>query len=153
MREAITQYVEREEARASFRREARAYSAEYQETGLRAAQAIARQFALLEADPEIGRPVSELPEMRELAIGFGDSGYVALHRHGPDAGRRVCAGVPAQEGGRMPSDPAARKARGQYRRCQTHAVDASRGTLAGARCALRSPGEARTPVPSCVTMR
>jgi predicted transcriptional regulator len=34
MREAITQYVEREEARESFRREAMASWAEYQETGL-----------------------------------------------------------------------------------------------------------------------
>ncbi len=51
----------------------------------RAAQAIARQFALLEANPDIGRPAPELPEMRELVIGFGDSGYVALYRHEPDA--------------------------------------------------------------------
>jgi len=34
MREAITQYVEREEARESFRQEAMASWAEYQETGL-----------------------------------------------------------------------------------------------------------------------
>jgi predicted transcriptional regulator len=34
MREAITQYVEREEARESFKREAIASWAEYQETGL-----------------------------------------------------------------------------------------------------------------------
>ncbi len=34
MREAITQYVEREEARESFKREAMASWAEYQETGL-----------------------------------------------------------------------------------------------------------------------
>jgi plasmid stabilization system protein ParE len=50
----------------------------------RAAQAIARQFALLETHPDIGRPVPELPEMRELVIGFGDSGYVALYRYEPD---------------------------------------------------------------------
>jgi len=51
----------------------------------RAAQAIARQFALLETHPDIGRPVPELLELRELVIGFGDSGYVALYRHEPDA--------------------------------------------------------------------
>ena len=51
----------------------------------RAAQAIARQFALLETQPDIGPPVPELPEMRELVIGFGDSGYVALYRYAPDA--------------------------------------------------------------------
>ena len=47
----------------------------------RAGQAIGRQFALLETTPDIGRPFPELPELRELVIGFGDSGYVALYRH------------------------------------------------------------------------
>jgi len=47
----------------------------------RAAQAIKRQFARLEECPEIGRPFPELPELRELIIEFGDSGYVALYRH------------------------------------------------------------------------
>jgi plasmid stabilization system protein ParE len=47
----------------------------------RAAQAIERQFARLEDGPEIGRPFPELPELRELIIDFGDSGYVALYRH------------------------------------------------------------------------
>ena len=45
-----------------------------------AAQAIERQFALLETEPEIGRPIDELPELRVLIIPFGDSGYVALYR-------------------------------------------------------------------------
>lgn len=49
----------------------------------RAGQAIARQFALLETTPDIGRPFPEMPELRELVIGFGDSGYVALYRHEP----------------------------------------------------------------------
>ena len=48
----------------------------------RAGQTIERQFALLETTPEIGRP---FPEMRELVIGFGDSGYVALYRYEPAA--------------------------------------------------------------------
>ncbi len=47
----------------------------------RAAQVIERQFARLEEEPEVGRPFPELPELRELIIEFGDSGYVALYRH------------------------------------------------------------------------
>lgn len=48
---------------------------------IRASQAIKRQFTLLETEPEIGRPFDDLPELRELMIPFGDSGYVALYRH------------------------------------------------------------------------
>jgi len=48
---------------------------------MRAGQAIERQFALLETEPEMGRPFDELPELRELIIPFGDSGYVALYRY------------------------------------------------------------------------
>ena len=51
---------------------------------MRAGQAIAHQFLLLETAPDIGRPVSDMPELRELVIAFGDSGYVALYRHEPD---------------------------------------------------------------------
>jgi plasmid stabilization system protein ParE len=47
----------------------------------RAGQAISRQFSLLEANPGIGRPMPEVPELRELVINFGDSGHVALYRH------------------------------------------------------------------------
>lgn len=46
----------------------------------RADQVIEQQFLLLETAPDIGRPY---PEMRELVIAFGDSGYVALYRHEP----------------------------------------------------------------------
>jgi len=49
----------------------------------RAGQAIEHQFALLEKSPDIGRPFPELPELRELIIAFGDSGYVALYRYEP----------------------------------------------------------------------
>lgn len=49
----------------------------------RAGQIIERQFALLETTPDIGRPLPELPELRELIINFGDSGYVVLCRHEP----------------------------------------------------------------------
>ena len=47
----------------------------------RAGQAIGRQFLLMETAPNSGRPFSDLPELRELVIGFGDSGYVALYRY------------------------------------------------------------------------
>lgn len=53
------------------------------EASRRAAQAISRHLRQLEAAPEIGRPVVEQPELRELLIGFGDSGYVALYRYEP----------------------------------------------------------------------
>lgn len=49
----------------------------------RAGQAIERQFLLLETVPDLGRPLPEMPELRELVIAFGDSGYVALYRHEP----------------------------------------------------------------------
>nr|WP_231673715.1 type II toxin-antitoxin system RelE/ParE family toxin [Pseudomonas quasicaspiana] len=55
------------------------------EAAQRAGQAIERQFLLLEKLPDIGRPFAELPELRELVIAFGDSGYVALYRHEPAA--------------------------------------------------------------------
>lgn len=50
---------------------------------MRAAEAIERQFELLETAPEIGRPLEEMPELRELLIAFGDSGYVVLYRYVP----------------------------------------------------------------------
>jgi plasmid stabilization system protein ParE len=56
-------------------------AAKNRNAGVRAGQAIERQFALLETNPGIGRPFPEQPELRELIIGFGDSGYVALYRH------------------------------------------------------------------------
>ena len=51
------------------------------EAARRAGQAIERQLRLLETAPDIGRPFPEMPELRELVIAFGDSGYVALYRH------------------------------------------------------------------------
>jgi len=52
----------------------------------RAGQAIEQQFTLLETNPDIGRPLADLPELRELVIPFGGSGYVALYRHETDTG-------------------------------------------------------------------
>jgi plasmid stabilization system protein ParE len=51
------------------------------EAARRAGQAIDKQFQLLEFAPDIGRPFAELPELRELIIPFGATGYVALYRH------------------------------------------------------------------------
>lgn len=51
------------------------------EAAKRAGQAIERQLLLLETAPDIGRPLPEMPELRELVISFGDSGYVALYRY------------------------------------------------------------------------
>ena len=51
------------------------------EAARRAGQAIEQQLRLLEKAPEIGRPFPEVPELRELVIAFGDSGYVLLYRH------------------------------------------------------------------------
>ncbi len=49
------------------------------QAAMRSAQAIEHKFALLETAPETGRPLGDLPELRELIIPFGDSGYVALY--------------------------------------------------------------------------
>lgn len=43
--------------------------------------AIQKALTLLADFPDIGRPSTEEPELRELIIGFGDSGYIALYRY------------------------------------------------------------------------
>lgn len=48
---------------------------------LRAAKAIELQLTLLEKNPELGRPLHDIPQFRELIIPFGDSGYIALYRY------------------------------------------------------------------------
>ena len=55
------------------------------EAARRAGQAIERHFLLLETAPDIGRPLPDMPELRELVITYGDSGYVAVSRHEPAA--------------------------------------------------------------------
>jgi len=45
----------------------------------RAAQAFERQFAILESNSDIGRPLDDFSGLRELVVGFGGSGYVALY--------------------------------------------------------------------------
>ena len=61
----------------------RLLAAKAPEVARRAGQAIERQFLLLERTPDMGRPLSDLPDLRELVIAFGESGYVALYRHEP----------------------------------------------------------------------
>jgi plasmid stabilization system protein ParE len=51
------------------------------QAAMRAGLAIEHHFVLLETEPGIGRPLDDLPELRELVIPFGDSGYVALYHH------------------------------------------------------------------------
>lgn len=47
----------------------------------RAGRVIAQRLGLLEINPWIGRPFGTNPALRELVIGFGKSGYVALYRY------------------------------------------------------------------------
>ena len=51
----------------------------------RAGQAIEKQMAQLEVAPETGRPLEDLPWLRELVIHFGESGYVGLYRYDLEA--------------------------------------------------------------------
>jgi plasmid stabilization system protein ParE len=52
----------------------------------RAVRAIRLGVQVLGQQPGIGRPIEDLPEeFREWIIDFGDSGYVARYRLGPDA--------------------------------------------------------------------
>nr|WP_028215962.1 type II toxin-antitoxin system RelE/ParE family toxin [Paraburkholderia oxyphila] len=53
------------------------------EAARRAAQVISLQFLSLEKAPSIGRPLPGSPDLRELVIPFGDSGYIALYLHEP----------------------------------------------------------------------
>ena len=48
---------------------------------LRATQAIKHSFTLLQTEPEIGRPLEDVPKLRELIIPFGESGYIALYHY------------------------------------------------------------------------
>ncbi len=49
----------------------------------RAAQVISQTLGFIEQQPNAGRPLDELPELRELIIPFGDTGYAALYRFEP----------------------------------------------------------------------
>lgn len=77
----MPQVIVTEGAAEGLERCRRFLAAKAPEAARRAGQAIERQFMLLETAPEIGRPFPEMPELRELVIAYGDSGYVALYRH------------------------------------------------------------------------
>lgn len=47
----------------------------------KAAHVIHNYFIQLEANPDLGRQVESYPQLRELIITFGNTGYVALYRH------------------------------------------------------------------------
>lgn len=81
----MPQVIVTEGAAAGLERCRQFLTAKSPEAARRAGQAIGRQFLLLETAPDIGRPLLEMPELRELVIAFGDSGYVALYRHEPAA--------------------------------------------------------------------
>ena len=49
----------------------------------RASNEIQRCFNLLASAPEIGRPYSREPRLRQLIIEFGDSGYLAQYLYDP----------------------------------------------------------------------
>jgi plasmid stabilization system protein ParE len=52
----------------------------------RAAETIMKAVQVLGQQPQIGRPVEDMPdEYREWLIDFGDSGYVARYRFDADA--------------------------------------------------------------------
>ena len=77
------------------------------EAARRAGQAIERQFLLLETAPGLGRPLSEMPDLRELLISFGGAGYVALYRHEPtDDAIYVLAFRHQKEAGYLAETPA-----------------------------------------------
>ena len=47
----------------------------------RAVQVIRNAVEPLQRFPQIGRPVEDRPELRELVIDFGATGYLALYRY------------------------------------------------------------------------
>ena len=81
----MPQVVVTEGAAEGLERCRRFLAAKAPEVARRAGQAIERQFLLPETAPDMGRPFPEMPELRELVISFGDSGYAALYRHEPTA--------------------------------------------------------------------
>jgi plasmid stabilization system protein ParE len=77
----VPQVIVTEGAVKGLERCRRFLTAKAPEAAQRASQAIERQLLRLETAPDIGCPLPDLPELRELVIAFGNSGYVALYRH------------------------------------------------------------------------
>ncbi len=54
--------------------------------GKRAVQAVRQGVKVLGHQPQIGRPIEDMPEAyREWQVDFGDSGYMVRYRVEPDA--------------------------------------------------------------------
>lgn len=49
----------------------------------RAAQAISEKLLMLETNPHAGRPLDDAPDLREIIVEFGDTGYIGLYRFEP----------------------------------------------------------------------
>jgi len=48
----------------------------------RAGEGIVKAIRILEQQPQIGRPVQDMPpEFRDFLVEFGDSGYIARYRY------------------------------------------------------------------------
>jgi plasmid stabilization system protein ParE len=69
---------------ADIRRLHRFLAIKNSEAALRAVKAIRESFKPLRTQPEIGRPIEDEPNLRELIIEFGSSGYLALYRYLPN---------------------------------------------------------------------
>jgi len=67
-------------ARAGLKRCQEFLAGKNQLASERAAEIIIQHLNQLETFPDLGRPYTSIPELRELVIPFGDSGYVALYR-------------------------------------------------------------------------
>ena len=52
----------------------------------KAAQAISYHLSILKTEPEIGRSIAEIPNLRESIIPFGNSGYAALYLYDERSG-------------------------------------------------------------------
>lgn len=52
-----------------------------QNVAIRAVRTIREAFLPLKQSPAIARPVEDHPDLRELIIDFGASGYLALYRY------------------------------------------------------------------------
>jgi plasmid stabilization system protein ParE len=79
----MPQVIVTEGAAEGMERCRRFLTAKAPQAARRAGLAIEQQLLRLETAPDMGRPYPEMPELRELIIAFGDSGYVALYRHEP----------------------------------------------------------------------
>jgi len=76
----MSQVILTEKARDDIFRLYQFLLAKDQSAAQRAVQTIKTAFNRLVQHPELGRQVENEPELRELMIGFGNTGYIALYR-------------------------------------------------------------------------